>query len=48
VGQAVASWIEANRGGLDRAFALLPALDHETADPLAVTSLVLRRLDQVR
>ncbi len=48
VGEAVASWVEANRAGLDRAFALLPALDREATDPLAVTSLVLRRLDQVR
>jgi len=47
VDQAVTAWIEARRAGLDRAFALLAALDHETADPLAVTSLVLRRLDQV-
>jgi hypothetical protein len=44
---AVASWIEANRGALERACTLLSALDREATDPLAVIALVLRRLNQV-
>jgi len=43
---AVASWIEANREGLERAFALLSAIDHDTTDALAVIALVLRRLNR--
>ena len=44
---AVASWIEAKWGALERAFTLLGALDREATDPLAVIALVLRRLNQV-